>query len=625
MFTNVAHRPPSHHFSDLEHSFSHGDLGAPLGQHPSDASPFRDYSSTRNGDFRQRLQRPEQYAYPVQSSSSSCSSSSSSTQASNRNLFKANSTASEHMLRRKTPNGTLAAGYDGRPIEWTSRPHAMKHYLMPMSNTMGETLYQSIPAGTLEEYSPARNDLPYSMRAEEQRNQVRRDSIARSQSAYENGEDVGKTMHSSHRRRPDSFASTGLDSVLHQGSLSHHYNYFAGGQQVPTVLQPMWPPCLGLTSLNDAGPYGPYWPDGAFVPYRPAPLRDPRYQGQPQDYQENGAAQSQPARNSCRKWSQGGSDVDQMDLGEQLSDFAPHYQSFNNHSLPEEGAPRGRESFPHSRVAHDSHQHEANLLAHRAKLLPQRLQSMQAENTWDPTQQYSQFGPPPHQQVDFPEPNPRVKNAHFNDKVLVWAHQIYLSLLASLHHARRATSQTSRNGERHAQPNIYPKAPRQLSLPPSALQARTALGLNNSQRLVGVSHSSNDVSRRQFSHPQHISGTPGSSSENFIRPFEPSSFQNGQSRQPWQPNGQCPSPTHATMGRDHRDQPRSMMSSMIRDHESSPSTAAATALELLNRLCQESGWEWTDGLLLGGCLAYGLGDYQKALKWYSKVLHCDPK
>ncbi|KAL8999455.1 MAG: hypothetical protein Q9169_001660 [Polycauliona sp. 2 TL-2023] len=29
-------------------------------------------------------------------------------------------------------------------------------------------------------------------------------------------------------------------------------------------------------------------------------------------------------------------------------------------------------------------------------------------------------------------------------------------------------------------------------------------------------------------------------------------------------------------------------------------------------------------MLLGGCLAYGLGDFTKAFKWYSKVLQCDP-
>ena len=612
MFTNVAHRPPSHHFFDPRHSFRQSDLGTPIDQRSKNASPLRHLNSIRNGDFRHRLQRPEHYAYPIQSPSAS------SAQVPYRDSYEANPAASEHMLRRKTPNGTLAAGYDGRPIEWTSRPHAMKHYLMPMLNTLGESMYQSVPAGRLEEYSPARSDLPYSVRAEEQRDQVRRDSLARSQPEYENSEEIGKTTHS-HTRRPDSLAATGLDSVLHQGSLSQHYNHFAGGQQVPTVLQPMWPPCLGLTSLNNSGPYGPYWPDGAFVPYRPAPLRDPRYQDQTQDVQIDGTAQLQLAHNNRGIWPQGFSDVDQMDLVEQSSDFAPHY-----HSLRESEVPKGRESFPSSRAAYESHQHEASRLAYRAKPLPQRPQNMQADSTWESGQHPLISGPA--QQTDFPQPNLQVNNAHFKDKVLVWAHQIYLGLLASLHQSRRAATQAPRNGETHTQPNIYPKAPRPLSLPSSALQGRAALDLNNSQRPVRLSHYSNDASRRHFNHSQLLSGTPCSSSDEFLRSFEPPSVQNsGQPRQPWQANGQYPSPTHLTTGHDHCDQPRSMMSPMIRDHENSPSTAAATALELLNRLCQESRWEWTDGLLLGGCLAYGLGDYQKALKWYSKVLHCDPK
>lgn len=45
----------------------------------------------------------------------------------------------------------------------------------------------------------------------------------------------------------------------------------------------------------------------------------------------------------------------------------------------------------------------------------------------------------------------------------------------------------------------------------------------------------------------------------------------------------------------------------------------------MTKLCQETDWRWTDGMHLGGCLAYGLGHYQKALRWYKKVLEMDPK
>lgn len=435
--------------------------------------------------------------------------------------------------------------------------------------------------------------------------------MVQSQSAYENSSDVGETMQFSHARKPDILSATGLDSVLHQGSLSHQYNYFAGGQQVPTVLQPMWPPCLGLTSLNDSGPYGPYWPDGAFVPYRPAPLRDPRYQCPNQSSQTNDAKQLRPAHTNFQDWLRGGSDVDRMDVTEHSSD---HYQLPPDHSVPDIDVSNGRGSFAPSHPVYLSPQH-ANRFVYRTKPVPRRPQSVQADNSWEPDHHPSISGPSLVQQAMFQDPNPRVTNAHFKEQVLVWAHRIYLSLLASVHHSRRAVPQTHRNGERHAQPNIYPKAPRPFSLPLPAFQGRVALGLHTSPRPVAHPHNIHDASRHHFTHPQHISDTSNNSTNNRTTAFEPISAH----------IHQYTSQGYPTPGHDHHNQPRSVMPPMTREYGSSPAIAAATAIEVLNRLCQESGWEWTDGLLLGGCLAYGLGDYQKALEWYSRVLRCDPK
>ena len=56
-----------------------------------------------------------------------------------------------------------------------------------------------------------------------------------------------------------------------------------------------------------------------------------------------------------------------------------------------------------------------------------------------------------------------------------------------------------------------------------------------------------------------------------------------------------------------------------------PITQASNALDSLSTLCQESGWTWVEGMLLGGSLAYGLSDYGKALTWYSKILEIDKK
>lgn len=47
---------------------------------------------------------------------------------------------------------------------------------------------------------------------------------------------------------------------------------------------------------------------------------------------------------------------------------------------------------------------------------------------------------------------------------------------------------------------------------------------------------------------------------------------------------------------------------------------AQSSLEVLNTLCEQSGWRWCDGMLLGGCLHYGLENYDGAFLWFSRVI-----
>jgi hypothetical protein len=58
-------------------------------------------------------------------------------------------------------------------------------------------------------------------------------------------------------------------------------------------------------------------------------------------------------------------------------------------------------------------------------------------------------------------------------------------------------------------------------------------------------------------------------------------------------------------------------------HVIPPSVTTASALEAITKHCEESNWTWIDGMLLGGCLAYALGDYQKAQDWYKHILTLD--
>ena len=618
MFTDVVHYPPPYHFSSAQHSFQQANsIDHPYSHVPINIGQFGLHDSFRHGGIQQRLREPRQYTHPVHLPSSSP------IEVPSRKSSIANPNASEHMLRRKTPAGTLAAGYDGRPVEWTSRPHAMKHYLMPAANTSEENLYQPIPAGILEEYSLARNDQSFSARVEEERHYDKCDSAARSSLPYVNTDDVGDIATKSHARRPGTLPATGLDSVLNQGSTSNNHHYYAGSPQVPTVLQPMWPPCLGLTSLNDSGPYGPYWPDGAFVPYRPAPLRDPRYQSQTQEEQLDGAVQLQLAHNDRGNWSQGGSDIDRMNSAEYLSDYERHSQSCVKDLMPEPFPSRRRESFLPSRDACPSYQNEINRLAYLGKPLPPIPRSLQSGNGWKSVQQYSNIRPFTIQQENPEEPSIPATNSLFKEKVHVWAHRIYLSLLTSVHQSRRAALQTQRDGDRNTQPNIYPKAPRQPSFHSSVLPGRAFSSQVNAPHSFGPSNHSNNLSSRFFKSQAHTLDT--FALEGFKRKSQHSSIQDEQFLQSRQHNGYYTASPNPRLTRDHRDHQNLTLPAVAPEQESSAANAAIAAIELLERFCQESDWQWTDGILLGGCLAYGLGDYHRALKWYSKILHCDPK
>ncbi|PNP51445.1 hypothetical protein THARTR1_07885 [Trichoderma harzianum] len=54
-----------------------------------------------------------------------------------------------------------------------------------------------------------------------------------------------------------------------------------------------------------------------------------------------------------------------------------------------------------------------------------------------------------------------------------------------------------------------------------------------------------------------------------------------------------------------------------------PILNAKTSLDILKNLCEQSDWKWIDGILLGGCLLYGLSRFEDAVEWFSRVLALD--
>ncbi|KAL6862374.1 glycosyl transferase family 41 domain-containing protein [Trichoderma novae-zelandiae] len=54
-----------------------------------------------------------------------------------------------------------------------------------------------------------------------------------------------------------------------------------------------------------------------------------------------------------------------------------------------------------------------------------------------------------------------------------------------------------------------------------------------------------------------------------------------------------------------------------------PVLNAKHSLDIMKNLCEQSNWKWIDGILLGGCLLYGLSRFEDAVEWFSRVLALD--
>ena len=208
----------------------------------------------------------------------------------------------------------------------------------------------------------------------------------------------------------------------------------------------------------------------------------------------------------------------------------------------------------------------------------------------------------------------------FKEKVLVWAHRIYINLLASIHQSRKQ----SLSRQHSSQASFFPKPPRH---PDSISQT-----ISDVVRKDGQSADTYEDRDGVVYHEQSF--------ETLDRANKARSADSTDIQWPYGRNNTS-HPEHNVRGMRPLAHPQSHSSHYyseerhypgyavpIMDHDSQihrPAIEAKAALEMLARLSQESGWQWTDGLLLGGCLAYGLGDYDKALQWYRKVLELDPK
>ncbi|KAK2882691.1 hypothetical protein FQN49_000090 [Arthroderma sp. PD_2] len=519
----------------------------------------------------------------------------------------------EHTLRRKTPNGTLAAGYDATPGDRSIQQPAAKHILVSSLDPLQQQ-YKTVEPLPL----PQHPNFPPAFKQDASR------------------------INTIHTGIPQEFPNTnwirslnhpqGIDSVLNQTSglpAGQRYNYWQNLPTVPTVLASSFQPGLGGPESAATAQYGQYWPDGTYMPpYRPAAFRDTRYQSTPSNVLHGNNRFTDPQSLFNRQ---------SLPPSEFL---AP---GFSWNPLPAQSNLNGHQQQQQQIYAHD-------LSRPQQHYVPSHIPQKAPDQLWD--QNPLPYGPPQPAKHDVhpldsldslrwhqpshnglhpstPDVTRSPRNSEFKEKTLSWAHSVYVDLLASLHNARKKASQGGMDSHsREAlKPSIYPKPPRQ---PASDFSS-------HSDNMVGKSRNHDPQIQPMHIHPQrshsvHLDPSMGgffdAKRHPAHRPF-PSvdgAPQHNHMRHVNQPFDQRMSADMSING--YRTIRRGHGTSMSRmfspTHETmSISEKAVSALEMLASLCKESGWAWIDGMLVGGCLAYGLGDYNRAMRWYTRIINQD--
>ena len=200
----------------------------------------------------------------------------------------------------------------------------------------------------------------------------------------------------------------------------------------------------------------------------------------------------------------------------------------------------------------------------------------------------------------------------FRGKALAHAHKAYIDLLTHLQSARK--SQQNRMGSRplgSSKACVYPKPPNPTCMAPIG------------ERDAGTSHpstqiSSGDNSREQVSRFEASRGYGAGITDQQIYSASRFSMQQGSAFRVESRHGLDSAILFEPVPTGHLENSQSLAALHI-------VARARSSLEVLSTLCEQSGWKWVEGIMLGGCLQYGLENYEIALEWFSRIIVCDPR
>ncbi|KAK3940701.1 putative UDP-N-acetylglucosamine--peptide N-acetylglucosaminyltransferase SEC [Diplogelasinospora grovesii] len=515
----------------------------------------------------------------------------------------------EYSLRRKTPSGTIDNGYDGSIAHLPSGPPPLKHMLLDgglsrifptaivhqHSRAAGSSSAAGMMGGggnggSLQQRMPAAGSWPYQTAGTTTTptggvmDHVGRESLGAAPASM--GWGMGSLSNAGLLGGLDHGAAAALSTGLPQtvSQQQHNFHVLSSLQQqqhqqpmlVPGYQQqPPTPPVYSPGGYAQQAASAAVWRDGGLL----------------HDYRTPGLlAGGYASQNAV---------VD--------SAFMPS-QSTMNHGLPN-ALGLGQYAFPF-RPPLSSHPLDDGFSrygqSHAAHHAPnQRLEALSLNSV---------AGSPATGSV-----GDALSPAQFKERALQQAHKAYNDLLYYLGHSKRAHhgrhgSSGSRSSSKMV---VYPKPPKTLTAassssptPPRPPPIRNTVypeaTASYSQHLAQKEAAAAAAAARAFSFSGQLpTDRPSLDGNGVPHPAAISAEILGH------PGG--PMHRHSYSSKPHRAY-----------HEmNSPLQAAKKSLEMLTNLCEQSGWKWVDGILLGGCLHYGLEHYEEALEWFKRIISLD--
>ena len=471
----------------------------------------------------------------------------------------------ELLRQRKTPQGRHTETLDVDNFDTNVERPASKHVLLSRSSTIHVPFRQHVnPEREHNSFEATSSTTPHSYTREPFYNE-------RTSSASWNSFNGFEPMAS---------------HMLQISPTSGRYHWPIS--QVPTVLPAnLQAPILGPTASAGQQFYGPYWPDGTYSPYRPVPLRDDRF------------FHFRHSRDISR------------------GAFSPLDISGNT----QQGVPYGRKDETFDMYTTNLRpSYNPQVLPPRDAAIPypsfqDRISNALEVANFDhsiPPIQFSPTGAFDRNRSGFLQPTPSSEKFINQDETFSWAYQIYIELLAQIQYDSKTAKQRNSADSGHGKsvkPAIFPKPPQ---------RARSYFGA---------------MPKGQIHHslPHAPPGWYPTDSDEPRRPMTAIKL----AREPSDPD------IRTLRYMPEIDKTRAIFNSQsladqtsatpgLQSHHGSRSAEttrslvkAKVALDAMESLCDSSSDFFTDGMLLAGCLAYGIGSYEKALDWYQKILKKD--